>query len=967
MRQTVVSAATYSFADRSLGKLIMHLQSLTNHLRLWVLLPVLLLLGELAGRAEMMLLHREMFTSAEALTPESPGENFTSVAGNLLSRPGGPHLAGSPGSSAELRGQGAPAVGWYNFASSDRRKIFVGAWFMLKDLQGGYVDLLGLCDIYGNTSPYISIQDGKLGGGIMFNSFTPAGVSWNNQWIYLGIAIHLKSGTTADVRFYYKHVGQPMQSWAPIDNGHAGIASLGYTFAGSWSYGTFLKGRVGAPSAYAFEENDFSDVAYPADLIEPESRLTWYCDPLSGDDEADGTSPQTAWKSAAKVNEESLYTGMLPASSYEEGDTLIINTAGQELDLDGIALKFSTPGLNVRAAEGQEWIRIKSHRDLPATSWVVTATTNVFATSDTQDHIVLWEDDKFMHHPTGDSFASVQEALTSTPGSFWTDGITLYVHPFGSTDPRTDGKRYERSHNFSDGGAVLINASNARVQDIRTGKTCLAHALTNDPIGSYCLAFTAVPGQSVVRHCFLYYGSKHLIGIAEAGLRDDVLVDDVQCEQGSPYPGPGGQSVFVSFTHWQEDLQIVHRFHRCRSLANSGLIGSAEGVMALHYPVYYCHNMGFPDEPQQFDRFEFIDCDFGKGNIQGGGVKETFLQGTRCGTLALLSDVVAERCTFQGMNQVYPGASLNERHCIHVISGTLGRNPVHGRVDIQSCSFDALQVTDILGGVPQSSLFTREGELGFVFRNNLVLMPESVPLASVFGNFESQDSLQFSHNAYQLGESKIHHMFKEDNVSQNLSFSQWQAKGQESGSFNIENPELDGLRPQPRSPLINAGLDLGPAIDHSGQFFKRRNDIGAFESPASSFSDWQIENFTEEELGDPEISSPCASYTGDGQTNLMRYAMGFAAEGTTASPVQVKLQRNISQGVDRIEVLYRRSKWLSDLTLQLMVSNDLTMWSRANVSSESVLSETSLAETVSSVIICPINGRVFVKLRVEQN
>ena len=53
-------------------------------------------------------------------------------------------------------------------------------------------------------------------------------------------------------------------------------------------------------------------------------------------------------------------------------------------------------------------------------------------------------------------FAAVKDQLSATPGSFWTDGTTLYVHPFASTDPRTDGKRYERSCDFA-GAAVVAH------------------------------------------------------------------------------------------------------------------------------------------------------------------------------------------------------------------------------------------------------------------------------------------------------------------------------------------------------------------------------------------------------------------------------------------------------------------------------------------------------------------------------
>src|SRR4029077_1122172 len=62
-------------------------------------------------------------------------------------------------------------------------------------------------------------------------------------------------------------------------------------------------------------------------------------------------------------------------------------------------------------------------------------------------HCVVWEDSAWMNHPVGTTYASVQAYMESTPGSFWVeeDGSKIYVHAFGSTDPRTGAKDYRRS------------------------------------------------------------------------------------------------------------------------------------------------------------------------------------------------------------------------------------------------------------------------------------------------------------------------------------------------------------------------------------------------------------------------------------------------------------------------------------------------------------------------------------------
>ena len=915
---------------------------------------------------EMTLIHRETFTTTGTLTSSSPGANFSSVEGFLHQRPGGPHLANGPESSVDLRENGAPAIGRFVFASPSNPRIFAGAWFLIKDVQGGQVDLLSICDPYGNLSPTISITGEDLGGGIRFNSFISSAISWKNRWIYLGIAAHLKSGTTADVRFYYKFPGQPMQSWAPINDGQIGIASFGQMFAGGRSFGPIVRGRLGAPAVYTFESDDFSDVAYPAELIEPNGRRVWYCDPLNGNDNADGASPATAWKTAAKINLESLFTGILPANSYEEGDTLIIDTTGQDLDLEGQTLLLSTPGLNVRAAQGQEWIHIKSYRSLPPSTWQTTGITNVFSTQDTQSSIVIWEDDKFLNHALGSSLAAVAAQLSTTPGSFWTDGTTLYLHPFGDTDPRSDGKRYERSYNFAEGGAVVLGSPNLNIQDIRSGKTCLARATDNDPIGGYPLGFAAPPGRTVVKHCYLYYGSKHIIGIVQGSAGDDVLIEDVQAEQASPYAAPGGQTAFVSFNHQPVDLHITHRFHRCRTIANAGLIGSSAGVMTQLYPVYFCHNLGDPGEPDQFDRFEFIDCDFGIGNIQGDGVKTVYLRGTRCGSVDMDSQVSADRCSFQGMNRVDADYSLTERNCIHEISGELQRNPIAGNIDIQFCTFDARQVTGIQGGVPQSSLLTREAQLNLLFQNNVVLMPASVPAANVFSTFQSTDSLQLRHNAYSLGTSTLAYQFNDGSTVQDRSFSQWQTLGYDTGSSQPANMDLLDLRPQPGSPLINAALDFGPLEDFTGHQFYHRNDIGAYELPPITFNDWQLENFTAAERANPSVSSDQAVFGGDGMPNILKYAFGMNAVDSRPNPLTHSLQTNSGESPAIVDVIFERSRWPSDLTFTLQVSSNLVNWYPANILDEEILSQSDHTESIHTSILCPQPGRCFIQLQVSR-
>jgi hypothetical protein len=864
------------------------------------------------------------------------------------------------------------AYGRFIFPTQTQQKVFACAWFLVKSVQGTNVDLLNVCDIYGNPGPTISINNGNLGGGIKFNSFAPGGPTFVNKWLFLGIAVNLKQSNVGDVRFYSKLPGQAMQSWSPINNSQIGGASLGQVTVGSVDVGTTLLARMGGASVYSFTQSDFSDVAYPADLLEPTTGLTWYCNALNGNDAADGTTPATAWKSVAKINDESNYTGMLPADSYANGDTLIIDTSGQPLDLGGLDLALRTSGLNVRAAAGQQWIVLKSYHSLAPGGWKTTGTANVYAITDSQPNIVLWEDDKFMNHPVGASFSAVSAALSSTPGSFWTDGTTLYAHPFGDTDPRVDGKRYERSYAFPDGASVALGASNLNVQDIYTGKTCLTNPLTNDPVGTTCMAFTAVPGIAVVKHCYLYMGAKHNFSITWGGYGDDVLVEDVQSEQGSPYCLPGGQTVFVSFNADPVAYGIVHRFHNCRTVANAGLIGSSQGVMLDGlYPVYFIHNLGNAGEPQQFNLIEIVGCDFGRGNIQGNtGAKSFVVSQTTCGGISVSSQVTADRCYFNALNWQTSPWTLTERNCVHVVAGVSGElrhNYVSGSLDIQGCTFDARQITSIQGGVPDASLFTRNGPLSLVFQNNIVLMPATPVQANVFSNVQSTDSIRMSHNAYSLGGNTLVYQYNNGTTTQNCSLAQWQSLGFDTASFQSTSMNLNGLIPNAGSPLINVGLSIGPLQDYTGALFRLRNDIGAYEAYPATYALWQAENFTSAQMAQPNRVADTASYLGDGVPNLLKYAAGVYPDSPAATVLPKISVQASAPGGPVMTVGYQHSHWAGDVTFQLQYSQDLTHWSNVAAASQQIVTSANGADTLSAALqLGSPSLRGFVRLQASR-
>lgn len=918
---------------------------------------LLCLMGHAPCHGAMSLLFREMFATTGSLTPESPGA-FSSLTGEFFQRAGGPRLSGGSAASVDLQGTASSAH--YGFEGLGHTKIFVGGWFFIKSMASAGTVLLSVADPLGNPGPVISDVGGKLGAGVLYGGWTACPIDPVNRWVYFGIGISQINSTTADVRFYYKLPGGPMNHWAEITTGNAGIASPGQLLVGTMGNNPAVEYRMGAPSVYTFEEANFSDVVYPADLIEPERGLTWYCNPATGNDADDGTTPETAWASVAKINSESLHTGMFTAGSHAEGDTLVIDTSGSDLELADTALAFRTAGLNVRAAAGEIWVRLKSFKTLSAGNWSATAMPHVFASADTELHSVVWEDDKFMHHPTGADFAAVANSLEATPGSFWTDGTTLYLHPFGGTDPRVDGKRYERSYNFAEGMAVALHAPNLHVRDIFAGKTCLAHKLNNDAIGNYCMGTRDRPGATLIEHCYLYYGAKHNLGLVLGGAGDSVIVDGVQAEQGSPYPWAGGQSVFVSFSSGPSGLGITHIYRNCVTRANTGLIGSSTGTMTRFYPVFYCHNVSGEN---QFAVIEFDGCDFGPGNLQGSAAQEVNLTDTSCGEVGFDSNVTLSRCLIEGSTLNSANRTLTARNCIYIYRDMLTRNMFSGSVDIRACTFDASGVTSIQGGVPDAALFSRAGPLSLTFQNNAVIMPAAAVMGNVFSNLRSTDTLDFSHNGYQLNGSVLSYRYDDVGTIANRSFGQWQAMGFDADSLEAADLQLSALIPQWGSPLVGAGHNLGPLEDYGGRKFQVRDDIGAYEM-AETFQHWQAEKFSTEELQDPEVSGPQAAAGMDGIANLVKYALHLAPDANASEELP---KAGVTPEGDYVTLTYTRLHDAFDLTYVVEQSLDLRSWFAADVETEEILASDANTETVRACVPVGSEGRMFLRLGIILN
>jgi hypothetical protein len=755
------------------------------------------------------------------LTSVSPAP-FDVVSGSLFLGGYGPSGAGT----CDARG-GDSTFGQINFSVQPR--TFIGAWIMIKSQE-----------VQGTNSQFIIRTDSGMhlasnsGGIIAISEFiwnAPlTGIVPDFQWVFFGMAASLVSGTSFDLKFWYKTLTGPFTVWASNanDNIFAPISAAKFGRCQTGLQYPNVEFAFGSPCVYTYDNNDFSDIVYPAEIVSPPSRGDYYVNPAIGNDANDGITPATAWKSAAQINAVTAHTGILLSISYATGSSLVIDTGQGSLDLS-VPLSLGVRGLNVRAAVGQSWIVIKPYKTLAPGGWTSVGS-GVYSTTDTIALCCVWENDQWLNHPNGANYAAVSAALASTPGSFWTDGTTLYLHPFGNTDPRSDGKTYTRSHVGFAFPAVQLAAAHLSIQNLYVQKTCDVNASDGTPNGGYGIgSMPGYGGNTLIKDCYCDYGGKHCFGLADDATNADVTIDNLRVEQGSPYAAFGGQSPLVSYIN--NGTGNIHRYLRCRCDKPSGAIGSTTGGAFAAYPVFINHG----GAANNFAEIQFINCLFSQGWLVDYGVSQLLtITGTTFGLYETNTPVVnVNRCRIDFRAVTLNGsATLVMRNCIVTPMSPLQAGGFVGFglrniVEMSNNVFD-------LSGIPSTDnpnrgFLDRQAALNLTFRNNVVIIPSGKDY-TILNNGVNTDTLNFTKNAYTLGaQLKVAWQYNDGTTTADRTLAQWQALGKDAGSFNSAALGLSGYKPAQGSPVIDAGINLGPLEDYTGKVFNPRNDIGAYE------------------------------------------------------------------------------------------------------------------------------------------
>jgi hypothetical protein len=833
----------------------------------------------LGAHAALTFVAREPFVGPGTLTSTAPGSNFSSVTGTFTLVRVGPRTStiAAPGWSADLRTSGAVNFrGTMNLSGAASTCGMWGTWVRIKRLPpaGGYLSVMQLLDRSStnvvmdmtlNSSGVISVSPYDDAGTPPV--FTSPAIPLNT-WTWLAVAWQIQAGPhyPYGIRCLSMPLGGSLTIWGSADGLDALDTSFSSVNVGLQTGGTGPMLRIGCPSLYSM--TSFADIAYPSDVIAPvEQSNNWYVNTSTGNDSYDGSTPATAWKSAAKINLESQYCGMLDSNAAGPGggDVLTVNTSSATLVLGPNPLDFATQGLKVQPTSGQTYINCQAEEFLANSGFTATpGLSHTYQITDTQSDIVAWENDKWMWHVQSASFtssgtvtnpktgiattyASVGAALDATPGSFYTDGTKLYIHPFNNTNPITDGNVYTRSINRNQAAAVEFTAGNFLADGFYVRKTALVDQNNND-FGAYCFQDGVPSGtgmSSEVEGGYFTYGDKHCFGSTSGVTNSALLVLNTVCEQGQPYCEFGGQTPFVSYTGATTG-DILHTYKGCTCLARSGLIGSTAGdPVGTGGDIILSHNNG---NGISFASIIIDDCNFASGNIDiNVAANLNITDKTQAGGITTTCpSTIIQETTFsssipqtEGVVEMASGSSkLTMQNCLLKPTFVLGTTaPVYyglllaGSATIEGCTFDLSGITGNSTSYFQQGYIQRIGPLSLTFRNNAYIVPASESFPLLYGALTS-DTLTFDHNAYNLGGGTT--LVRDYDGTSTLTFAQWQTDGEDCINSTLNaNLLLQGDVPQSGSPLFNAGVDFGSGPDVTGTVYPHRDTIGAYEGSAA--------------------------------------------------------------------------------------------------------------------------------------
>jgi len=246
-------------------------------------------------------------------------------------------------------------------------------------------------------------------------------------------------------------------------------------------------------------------IAYGEDLV-----AEFYADSVAGLDAYDGLSSGRAKQTIAGLH------ALSPAAGKRVG--LADDSYWLEQYKPGVALQ-SVKSRGLATLDGADVIdpgdfTLSAHVDAGGVTYEVTLSVDPNAVLVSGDTYMMWENDEWLVRRTSVAL------VAANPGSFYLPSPNAsistprlaYVHPFGSTNPTSDGKTYEASKRAA--GLELASVDGVTVEGIHATRGLSAYG----PLPM---------GNGTVRRCLISKGGKHNI-VQAAGLIEDTICFDAE-------------------------------------------------------------------------------------------------------------------------------------------------------------------------------------------------------------------------------------------------------------------------------------------------------------------------------------------------------------------------------------------------------------------------------------------------------
>jgi hypothetical protein len=724
----------------------------------------------------------------------------------------------------------------------------------------------------GNNAAYATVgNNGHFFTYLLGGPLTDSGASVPiRQWFEFRQLWQNNGGNNYTAQFQFRLAQS--STWTVLASGSATSNGVPYyVFIGenlNYNSDPYWRGRVGACTMFSIGSISTDGATLLPSLVDPplHPAITHYVDPANytgvASDSNDGVTPTTPLKTLSQIETMTSapdYGFFAPATAWQQasggvpngtalditqhvavldgnqklaggllyeylhgtaalaGDTLVINYAGGAEIPFGLtsALFLETSGLTCVSSGGTANPAILSlFKTIPSSEWsLVAGKTYTYQATDSVADSVLLQNRIAMNHPTGANYAAVASYLELTPGSFWTDGTTMYVHPFGSSNPGTDGNRYERTTVWVGSivqSGVCVAAPNMLIKGITVMGTTLTDPSAGGNVAGYALSVNDVSNSFVVfDSCKSDYGTNHdFAQVASTTGFNNCRFALVNCvaQRGGPYATGSAYWAYVDYTPPGAGTGNETVYYNCNTGAGAmQVIGSA-------MPSNNGYAWGTHGNAGGWQNIFIIGCDFSKSNgiSAQSGAPMTCADSKFMGSVGGSSTALFQRCWIYD-EAIAPGCTLN--NCLLTFNNTTAISSSGATTVLNRCTLDATQST-------AAAVFTSAGSNSFTMNQCAVLGS-----AMFLENIQSTDAVALSHNEIQGTSSAT--ILNSASLG-NLTLAAAQSHGLDVGSAMNNAPAVDAITYQRTSQSVVVH-PVGSTTDMTGVDFAIRRTAGAAE------------------------------------------------------------------------------------------------------------------------------------------